>query len=511
MVMRVSGLASGMETDDLIKQLMSAQRAPMNKLAQKKQLLEWKRDDYRALNNKILEFRNSTTDMRLESSYLSKKVSSSQDASVSASAGASANEGIYSIEVVKLASTASMTSEALNAVRQDITTLKELDNNFKSGKIVITGAKGEKEITVGETTTLASLVADINTVSNATGMKASYDPGTKKMYFTSTQSGKLADDGIKLELKDVVLKDENGTAPSLQSLLKVGSGNVASANGVNAQVRLNGSASIDEFSSNNFTVAGISYNIKQETTAPINITVTKDTDAAFDKIVKFVDKYNSLISEVNKKLNEKKYRDFQPLTADERKDLKEDEIKQWEEKAKSGTLRGENLLLKGLSDLRFAMSSTVSGLPEGQLRNLSDIGISNANVNGKTISGSFADGGMLYIDETKLKKALSEKPEEVLNLFKTDGETSSQDGIATRLYDKASALFAQVTEKAGTANAIEDRYEIGKTTKDINEQITRMTRRLEDLEARYYKQFTAMETVLNKMNSQSAWLSQQFA
>ena len=55
--MRIAGLASGMDIDSIVKNLMAAERMPLDKLKQKKQILEWQRDDYRALNTKMLSFR----------------------------------------------------------------------------------------------------------------------------------------------------------------------------------------------------------------------------------------------------------------------------------------------------------------------------------------------------------------------------------------------------------------------------------------------------------------------
>ncbi len=147
----------------------------------------------------------------------------------------------------------------------------------------------------------------------------------------------------------------------------------------------------------------------------------------------------------------------------------------------------------------------------GQLKSLAEIGISNINIKSSTITGSYADRGKLYIDETKLKQALTDNPDEVMALFTTNGATESTDGIATRLYDKASALFNQITEKAGATASVETTYLMGKENIRLTKQLSNLAERLDDLESRYYKQFTAMETYLSQMNSQSGWLSQQFS
>ena len=61
MVTRISGLASGMDIDTIVKNLMNAERMPLDKLKQNKQTLEWQRDDYRAMNTLLLDFRSTLT------------------------------------------------------------------------------------------------------------------------------------------------------------------------------------------------------------------------------------------------------------------------------------------------------------------------------------------------------------------------------------------------------------------------------------------------------------------
>jgi flagellar hook-associated protein 2 len=279
--------------------------------------------------------------------------------------------------------------------------------------------------------------------------------------------------------------------------------------GTNAKVLFNGIAS--EYESNSFSIAGMTFNAKQASTDTVTVGVSQDVDSVVDNIKKFVEKYNSLIEEINKETLEKRNRDFQPLTAAQKEEMEEDDIKRWEEKARSGMLANDQLLGSGVNSLRRILSDSVSGLPAGQLKSLAEIGISNANVSGSTVSGAYSDRGKLYIDETKLKAAITDNPDEVMALFTTDGSTEATDGIATKLYDKAAALFKQITDRAGTATSVENSYEIGKESKRISERMSDLTDRLTALETRYYKQFTAMETFINQMNSQSSWLAQQFS
>ncbi|MBS4219352.1 flagellar filament capping protein FliD [Bacillus sp. FJAT-49711] len=99
--MRIAGLASGMDIESMVKDLMRAERMPLDKLKQKKQILEWQRDDYRALNTKLLSFRDKLANLKLTPNYRARTVTSSNDAYVSATVTSGASQASYSISEVK--------------------------------------------------------------------------------------------------------------------------------------------------------------------------------------------------------------------------------------------------------------------------------------------------------------------------------------------------------------------------------------------------------------------------
>ncbi|MFJ8266903.1 flagellar filament capping protein FliD [Peribacillus asahii] len=106
MVTRVSGLASGMDTDSLVKKLMDAERIPLTKFKQKKQTLEWQRDDYRAMNTLLLDFRSALTQMKLSTNYRVRTTASTDDTKVTATATSAAAQSSYSISKVEKLATA---------------------------------------------------------------------------------------------------------------------------------------------------------------------------------------------------------------------------------------------------------------------------------------------------------------------------------------------------------------------------------------------------------------------
>lgn len=123
MVTRVSGMASGMDIESIVKGLMTAERVPLDKLKQQKQTLEWQRDDYRAMNTLLLDFRTELTQMKLTTQYRSRTVTSSDEAKVTATASSAASQGSYSISKVN------QLAKAENWVTTDLSSNASFDSS----------------------------------------------------------------------------------------------------------------------------------------------------------------------------------------------------------------------------------------------------------------------------------------------------------------------------------------------------------------------------------------------
>ena len=104
--MRIGGLASGMDIDQIVKDLMKAERMPLDKLKQKKQILEWQRDDFRSINTKLLSFRDKLANLKLTPNYRARTTTTSNEAYVTATATSGASQAAYSISAVSQLATA---------------------------------------------------------------------------------------------------------------------------------------------------------------------------------------------------------------------------------------------------------------------------------------------------------------------------------------------------------------------------------------------------------------------
>jgi flagellar hook-associated protein 2 len=503
--MRISGLASGMDIDQLVSDLMRAERTPLNKLYQQKQLLEWKRDDYREINKLLKELDDLIFNgIDRQSTFVKKKVTSTDETKVTAIATNLESNVTTQIEVFQLASSsygisgqisndpnnkidpnATLSSQAGKFNNSNFGTSFELkvyqsDGSFKQQTFTIDAANES----------LNDILKKIN--ESGLGVTAFYDEFTDQISISTNHTGKSST-GVEIEVL-------NGTFFS--DALQFGTNQLAT-NGKNASFKINGLTT--EKSSNTFTMNGITYTLKDTTTTPVAISTATDTDAIFNSIKEFVDKYNEVIRTINNKLTEKRYRDYLPLTDEQKEEMNEKQIELWEEKAKSGLLRGDTILSNGLSQLRLDLYTKVNGI-NTSYDQLAEIGITTESFFQRI--GNL--DGELIIDETKLRQAIEDNPDAVYDLFNADGATHATKGIANRLRDSISNIIKKIEEKAGNDYKTDYQYSIGRNLIDLNSRITDFEDRLVQIEDRYWRQFTAMEQAINKFNSQAMYLMNAF-
>ncbi|MBN8193947.1 flagellar hook-associated protein 2 [Bacillus sp. NTK074B] len=494
--MRIGGLASGMDTDQIIKDLMKAERIPLDKLEQKKQYLEWQRDDYRDMNKMMFDFSNLIFDgVMKQGTYTQKTISVSDPSVVSVKNINSTTDFSGTLEVGNLAKSAT-TISGVTGITNSTKTIKDLMGLTGTQKINIKSVlkdgtldpKGTSIEFDPEKETLNSLISKINQQS---GVSVFFDEKSQKFSFTAKNSGDAAGN-------DIVLSDETGTFFDSLGLTDSNFSGVRQE-GVNATFTYNGLTTTRP--SNTFNINGFELTLKNKSTGPVTFTSSPDTDKILEKIVKFVDEYNKLIEKVNGEVNEKKYRDFQPLTAEQKESMEEKEIELWEEKSRSGTLRNDSVLASGLNKMRTDMYTPISGGTSG-IGQLAQIGI-------KT-SSNYLDRGKLIIDESKLKEAISKDPNAIYEIFAKDGVTSNEQGIARRLRDTLKTTMDSIEKKAGKASSTNNTFTLGRLLNNMESQMDRFEDRLTQVEDRYWRQFTAMEKAIQRSNQQSMYLMQQF-
>jgi flagellar hook-associated protein 2 len=492
--MRISGLASGMNTDEIVDSLVKAQSYRLDKMQQTKITTNWKSDSYRDVNKKIDEFRKAMEGLRLQSTFNKQAVTSS-DARIEVSSGGISTHSEFVI------SEATLPTAAKPAI-------VSFDSKMASGSTVI-GGTGSTDVTFslnGQSITLTpdltfdQAIAKINESSTLTNVKAANVGGS--LVFTSTGSG----DTRKVEITGLTGSNNLGLGNTL----------VTGTNSSSGTVTINNTQIV--VSSNKFTYEGVTFNLKEKVDpgANISIKVGTDTQGIFDNIKTFVDKYNGLIAEFNGKLNEKRYRDYPPLLEDQKKDMKENDIKLWDEKAKSGLLTNDSTIRSFLTEMRNSLNSVIENTDVVlKVKSLKDIGIS--------FSSNYQDNGKLTLDESKLKGLLQTNQEDIKQLFTikdtaapntsttvTDSNLHKKSGFGWRIYDRLNVTISQLGSIAGSPNlSVDTKSTIAQQLKSLDANIYREQDKISAYEERMWKQFTAMEKALQQLNSQGSWLSQQ--
>lgn len=274
-------------------------------------------------------------------------------------------------------------------------------------------------------------------------------------------------------------------------------GTATKIDGENAEFILNGAS----FSSatNETTVNGVTLTLTKETQAgsPVTFTLTNDTQAVYDTIKSFVTKYNEILKEMNELYYADSSRGYDPLSDDEREAMTDDQIEKWETKIKDSLLRRDSTLGGIMSSMKNALLTSVE--VNGKKYSLSSFGVGT--------SSNYLERGLLHIQgdsedseyasyTNKLMNALEEDPETVMQVF---------TGVAQNLY-KAMQEKMQKTSLSSALTFYNDIYMKNQITA-LNKQISKEEDALQDLEDKYYDQFSAMETALAKLQSQQNSLS----
>lgn len=470
-----------MDTESIIRDMMTAHRLPLDKITQRKQYLEWQLDDYRSINRDLKSMSDNLFDTVMrQGTYLAKQVNISNENAVNIRSLSATSEFAGTLSIEKLATAATLHSAEGITLEGEHTVNSTLQELGIVGSEITIQAPGAETVTLTfdpAKDTLTTVLSRINKEANVT---AFYDSFTGKIAMTSKNSG----------------TGEIGVSGDLGTALKLTNG--TKTEGQNAQFTFNGLET--ERTSNTFQINGFEITLKEVSEAPITFSSSPDTDKVLESVVKFVDDYNKLIEELNAKIKEPRYRDFQPLSDEQKAEMKEKEIELWEEKAMSGTLRNDSTIQSLLQRMRTALNGAV-GTTDPKLR-LSDIGI--------TPSKNYLDNGKLVIDEDKLRQVISENPNKVYEVLGKSGENEEDRGLVGRLRTAIDDTRKVITARAGNAGAVNDTFTLGRTLKQMDSQIERFQTRMQQVEDRYWKQFTRMEMAIQRANAQSAQLMSAF-
>ncbi len=357
------------------------------------------------------------------------------------------------------------------------------------------------------------ILSKINSTTEA-GVKATYVDSTGKFMLVSSETGANREISLDSELaKDLFGKggvDENGNAaPDIKY-------------GQNALIHVSYGDGVDltlERSSNTFNLEGLNVTVSGkfgvnadgtlDSSQAVTFTAKADVDAAVEKVKSFFEDFNALVTEINTQVTTRPDSNYGALTDEQKAQMDETSIENWENKAKQGMLYGDSVMRDLSMDVQSIFTKMMSY--GASYEDLEAMGI--------TYSEDYLDGGTIVFDESKFREAMESDPDKVANIFTGGGGVSKglinivEDTFtpyATRYASRNGDSYGRLIEVAGSEKKPTTlmNNQIYKQLEDMQAIIDKLQEQLSTEQDRYISQFTTMETLLNKMNSQSSYLSQ---
>ena len=340
---------------------------------------------------------------------------------------------------------------------------------------------------------------------NQTAMTAAQ----KKMDDNSVLADLAAMDSTSSEyttaLADFVKKVQDSQSILNQSSTLTNTG-AKKIDGCDSEIKLNGityTSSLNTYSINGLSITAMQATGDGDTNA-ITVTTATDTQAIYDKIKSFLTQYNSLINEMTSLYNADTAKGYEPLTDDEKSEMSDSEVEKWEEKIKSSLLRRDDSLESVMNLMTNAMSQPVT--IEGKKYYLSSFGIKTLGF----LNAPENQQNEYHIDGDEDDTATSGNEDKLMAMINSDPDTvvSFMQQLTTNLYDAIGTKM-----KSSTLSSIYKVYndkEMASEYSDYTTTIKKWEQKLQDQEDAYYKKFSAMETALSKLQSQTSSLSNLF-
>lgn len=539
MAIRMTGMVSGLDTDSIVKELVSAYSTKKEKYEKKQTKLGWKQEIWKDLNKEVNTFYKSVGNLRFAGGYSTKKTTSSDTTKATVSAGSNAVTGTQKLHVLSTAQSGYLTGGKITAsdssakvtsstklselgFTEDETALKFIAKD-KDGKDISADIKLSKDSTINDA---VKALRDV-------GLNASFDENNGRIFLSSSATGASTDFSLKSDGSDASKNLLNTLALNTDaSEVTEASKRATKIDGSDAAIVLNGV--VYTSSSNNFSINGLSISVNAVTDSvdlskaktngsldadkisdmlvntPLNdseaisITTSTDTQGIYDKIKDFITSYNNIINKMTKLYNADSAGNYEPLTDDEKSEMSDSEIEKWETKIKDSLLRRDSTLSTVMSAMTTAMSGGAT--VNGKTYFLSNFGIStlgymNAAENEQNayhIDGDEDDENTSG-NTDKLMTALNSDPDTVMDFMKQ---------MATNLYNAIDKQMTSTTLRS--KYSIYNDKEMTTQYKNYTTTIKEWETKISDKEDYYYKKFSSMESALSKLNSQTSSLSGLF-
>lgn len=445
--------STGLDVASLVTQLVAAERAPDDKrLTRADAKLTTQLTAVSQLKGGLSAFQGALASLKDVSSYIVRNVALSDTSSLSASASSAAAQGGYDVEVLQLAKAAQLGSAAFAGGSTSV---------VGTGTLLISmGSNGFTVNIDSSNNTLAGIRDAINAATTNTGVQATLLTGTagSKLVLTGSQTG--ATNAITVSV--------NGGDGGLSQLSY--SPSTPLTNGLSviqaaqdASIKVSGFAVTSATNTVTNAIDGVTLNLLKATPGTTtNVSVSNDTGTVQSRINGFVSAFNTLEKQIAS------LRAYDPATQ------------------KAGPMLGDAMLNGIEAQLRRILSAPVAGA-NGSYTTLASLGITSGL------------DGTLSVDATKLQKALAAGTTMVSGVF------GGPNGVATKLSEYLTAQLANTGQIAARNDSI------SRQQKSLQAQKDALNARMAVIQSRYQTQFSALDTMLQKMQSTSSYLAQQLS
>ncbi len=449
----LSGLASGVDTSTVVEQLMAIERQGSLRLQLQQKQAEARQNVLKDVSTRLKNLNTAAADLRSAVIWAdTQTVESSDTTKLTAKRVAGTGPGSYSVQVSQLA-------------RAEQRTFDYIPDAGAATQITV----GGKVFDIAAGATLADVVSLINSSSDSPVYAAAVDhdsDGDQELVLSSRKTGSV-----------------NGFTATGSTI-----GEVAGTEklGLNAEFKVDGGTLLSA-PTNTVTnaIPGLELTLKSVATTTVTVGAPgADTAAVKAKVKAFVDQYNSTVSFIRSKLDEKKV----PNATTDADSLK-------------GLLKGDTMLNGVLSQLRVALTNQQLGNPS-TMDELSELGVSTGTTTGSGTVSADSVAGKLVFDEAKFDAAMASNPLDVKRML---GGMTGTSGFGQAVESILSPSVSATGTMQSRISAMDDEK------KRIADSIAAMDKRLTAKEARLKAMFAAMESAMSASQQQSAWLSGQLA
>jgi flagellar hook-associated protein 2 len=443
----VVGLASGLNTSEIISALMAAEREPVTRLTDQQEKLQGDETSLQGIQSSLQQLALSASEFSLPSSFESSQAVTSSDSTlVAAAASVGAVIGGHEVEVTQLATAAQRGFTFASPASEETITIEGHEFTVKAGA------------------TAKEFASAVNSDSSATVYAAALEDGT--VVLSDRATGNTGSEFIKVSDAGGVLSEQAELARE----------------GKDAEFKVDGVAGTSASNTVTDAIAGVTLTLTGLTSAatgPVTIDVQApgpSVKAIEAQVQSFIKLYNSTVEAIHKQLTTKPPE--KPSTAAE---------------FGTGTLFGDFELTSLLDQMRQSLYEPIAGLP-AETSSMADIGVSTGAATGAATSSQSSIEGLLTLEPTKLSEAVQANPagvEQMLEQFSKGFQTlvNAAGGPGGSLEARTNGDSSQVSQ--------------------LGLQITSMNEILALREKALQRTYAELEAVISQNEAQTATLDKQ--